>query len=83
MTNKKIWFKAKEYGYGWYPATWEGWTIILIFVVAITAAAIIFETNVEKFLVPYLITVFALSGLLIYICYKTGEKAEWRWGKKK
>jgi hypothetical protein len=80
---KKIWFKAKEYGYGWYPATWEGWATGLIFIIAIVIAAVIFETNVEKFLVPYLITVFTLSGLLIFISYKKGEKPGWRWGKKK
>ena len=24
----KYWFKAKTYGYGWTPATWQGWGII-------------------------------------------------------
>jgi predicted GH43/DUF377 family glycosyl hydrolase len=27
--QKRIfWFRAKEYGWGWYPATWEGWLVL-------------------------------------------------------
>ena len=22
---QKLWFKAKLYGWGWYPCSWEGW----------------------------------------------------------
>ena len=28
---KKVWFKAKEYGWGWYPSSWQGWIILLIY----------------------------------------------------
>jgi len=83
MAEKKIWFKAKEYGYGWYPATWEGWLVTLGYVVVITVLAYIFEVfKIENFALVYLTSVFVVSGSLIYICYKTGEKAEWRWGNK-
>ena len=27
----QLWFKAKKYGYGWYPATWQGWLVILVY----------------------------------------------------
>lgn len=78
----KIWFKAKEYGYGWYPATWEGWLVTLIYVVAITFLVFIFEQNVSGLLWQYLGMVFGLSLMLIFICYKKGEKPGWRWGNK-
>ena len=42
----------------------------------------VFETNIEKYLFFYLISVFVITGLLIYICYKKGEPTKWRWGKK-
>ena len=33
MKNKKIWFKAKRYGWGWYPSTWQGAVCIFIWVI--------------------------------------------------
>jgi uncharacterized membrane protein len=29
--EKKLWFKAKRYGFGWTPCSWEGWTLIILF----------------------------------------------------
>lgn len=80
--NKKYWFKAKTYGYGWYPATWQGWLIILVYLIIFGVLIYIFETNIEKYSVFYFIAVFVLTGLLIFISYKKGEPAKWRWGKK-
>jgi hypothetical protein len=25
-----VWFKPRTFGYGWSPATWEGWAVTLI-----------------------------------------------------
>jgi hypothetical protein len=80
--NKKYWFKAKTYGYGWYPATWQGWLILLTYLIVLMSLMYIFEIDIEKYLVFYFIAVFILTGLLIYISYKKGEPAKWRWGKK-
>jgi hypothetical protein len=80
--NKKYWFKAKTYGYGWYPATWQAWLILLAYLIVLVALIYIFETDIEKYLAFYFIAVFVLTGLLIYISYKKGEPAKWRWGKK-
>jgi len=79
----KLWFKAKKYGFGWYPSTWQGWMVILIYVIIFSILVYIFETNVEKYLIPYIISIIILSLLLIYISYKKGEKAGWRWEKNK
>ena len=79
---KTLWFKAKKYGYGWYPASWQGWLVLLVYTAIFVSLIYIFESDIEKYLVFYLISVFVLSGLLIYICYKTGEKPGWRWGDK-
>ena len=80
---KPIWFKAKTYGYGWYPASWQGWLVLLIYAAIFISLIYIFESDVEKYLVFYLVSVFVLTGLLIYISYKTGEKPGWRWGDKR
>jgi hypothetical protein len=80
--KNKYWFKAKTYGYGWYPATWQGWLIILAYITIFGVFIYIFETDIEKYLVFYFISVFILTGLLIYVSYKKGEPTKWRWGKK-
>jgi len=79
----KIWFKAKKYGWGWYPATWEGWVVILIYLLIFSVLIYIFNLNIEKFSDIYFISVFLLTVLLIYISYKKGEKPGWHWGDKK
>lgn len=82
MENNKYWFKAKRYGYGWYPATWQAWLIMLVYLIIFTALVFVFESNMEKYMAFYFISIFVITGLLIYISYKKGEPAKWRWGKK-
>ena len=80
--TKKYWFRAKTYGYGWYPVTWQGWLVILVYLMIFGALMYVFETNIEKYSTFYFPSVFIITGLLIYISYKKGEPTKWRWGKK-
>ncbi len=82
----EIWFKAKSYGYGWYPATWQGWGIlffyILVMILIFLRARDLSKSGFDlivNFTVPFLVG----TGLLIFICYKKGEKPYWRWGNRK
>lgn len=89
---KKLWFKAKSHGWGWTPATWEGWAVTLVYV-ALLAWSIGRFTNyvvehsgepVSSLLFPiagHIVWVSALIGSLSYITVKTGERPEWRWGE--
>jgi hypothetical protein len=82
---KRYWFKAKNFGWGWYPVTWEGWTVIAVYLLFLWAivhgSQIVFgKTN---FIIPYLTGVATLTVILLIICFKTGEKPEWRWGPPK
>jgi hypothetical protein len=79
---KKLWFKAKKYGYGWYPATWQGWFVILGYIVLISVFAFTLIKD-SNFLVKYYILVALATFILIYVCYRTGEKPGWRWVDKK
>jgi hypothetical protein len=81
--EKNIWFKRKQHGWGWFPATWQGWIIILLFIGITTAPTFIFPKGVHDHIIMFLIYVFMLSGGLIYICMKTGESPKWQWGNKK
>ncbi len=86
---KGYWFKAKLYGWGWVPVKWQGWAVILVYIVLVTSLL----ANVEKeipgnpdsgtnFLVLGL-PIILLSVLLIIVCYKKGEKPRWQWGPPK
>jgi len=75
--KKQLWFKAKNYGWGWYPSSWQGWLILLIYTLALMWNV----SQPEKYL--YFVRILVATLVLIFICYKTGERPEWRWGKKK
>ncbi len=82
----KYWFKAKKYGWGWYPSTWEGWTVLLVFVFILIRDFIRLDATSHSgsdTLRPFIIHVFFLTLFLIGICYLTGEKPRWSWGDTK
>ena len=90
VSTKRYWFKAKRYGYGWTPATWEGWFVLGFFLLmlipaidAITVANNTTHSVSDFFYAAFFYITFMIVDLavLIMVCYKTGEKPRWRWGK--
>jgi hypothetical protein len=80
---KRVWFKAKNYGWGWYPATWQGWLTMLVYVgFAVLDILRIDRTSHSdaNTLVVFIPDFIILTALLIVICWRTGEKPKWRWG---
>jgi hypothetical protein len=73
----KYWFKAKTWGYGWYPVTWQAWLVLFIWLVILIFGIIKMDHEWLKNLIIILIA----TGLLVYISWKTGEPAKWRWNK--
>ena len=89
MAAVKKWFKAKDYGWGWVPQTFEGWLTTLSYLILVTILTIIFVMRLNDPLFDPRISIgiyLSLLGLLsvafIIIAYYTGEKPSWRWGKK-
>ena len=91
MTENKLeerfWFKRKRYGWGWTPATWEGWLILVIWVIVTFAPIILLDS---KFLTNTLVGIksfvayeVAIVLALLLVCWKTGESPRWQWGDKK
>ena len=74
--NRRLWFKAKNFGWGWYPSTWEGWVVLLIYILYITITSTISYSFKSSFEILF------ATILLIIVCFLKGEKPEWRWGKK-
>lgn len=66
MSDRK-WFKKKRFGWGWSPATWEGWLVVLLYTLAVTLVSILLPAQ-RGFLV------MLLTALLIFICWLKGEK---------
>ena len=76
---KELWFKAKLYGWGWYPSSWQGLTITFIAIIIYLFSFFKIMNGVNVTLNIIIIAIDFI--LLILICYKTGEKPRWRWGK--
>ncbi|OGZ65975.1 MAG: hypothetical protein A3C50_03055 [Candidatus Staskawiczbacteria bacterium RIFCSPHIGHO2_02_FULL_43_16] len=76
------WFKRKLYGWGWTPAKWQGWVVMAVFFGFVIFQATMFDTTAQTTndLTLFLTEVILTVVLLIYICYKTGEKPKWMWG---
>ena len=75
---KKLWFKRKRYGWGWYPSSWEGWFVILIWAGFFTSFVVKMDHEWLKNNILIAISVI----ILIWICYKKGEKPRWQWNNK-
>ena len=80
-TERKYWFPAKRYGWGWgAPTCWQGWLVVVVFVALLAAGSFIFPPDIER--ASYFAYVFVLFAFLIGVCWRTGEPPRWRWGKR-
>ena len=80
------WFKAKQYGWGWTPATWQGWAILVLYVLLIIHDFRRLDRlshSVSDLLINFVPNTVILTLALIGICYLTGEPPKWQWGNKK
>lgn len=82
---KKLWFKRKTYGWGWYPASWEGWAVTAIYTLVILSFAFTIDERspLNEIFFTFVLPSVLLTVLFIRICYKTGEKPRFQWGKPK
>jgi hypothetical protein len=83
---KKIWFRAKPYGAGWYPATWEGCFVLLLYLILLVASILFFDSkshSVSDTLFAILPSFVVLTLALLFIAWWKGESFGWRWGNKR
>lgn len=82
---KRKWFVAKTYGWGWTPATWEGWAVLAVFAGAI-AYVIAHGIDVSRSARDVIVNIVPITIVLVFslfwICYRTGERPRWRWGER-
>lgn len=82
---RKLWFKAKRYGWGWQPATIEGWLCLGMWFVVTLGWSIRVEYMylADKETLVKILPVSALTtAMLILVCMLNGERPSWRWGDK-
>lgn len=80
------WFKRKLYGWGWTPARWQGWLVVLVFIALAAGDFVRIDSgshSVSDTLINVVPEIALLALILIGICYKTGEKPRWQWGLPK
>jgi hypothetical protein len=79
--NERYWFPAKRYGWGWgIPRRWEGWAVLLGFLVLATAGSAFFHSPERTYFLFCYHAVLVTS--LVLICWKKGAPPRWRWGDK-
>ncbi len=80
---EKYWFKRKRYGWGWVPVRWEGWLVVLLYIVAMTSLVTDIDAHAHSMsdaLINLVFPFFAGTSFLTLICYATGETPRWQWG---
>lgn len=76
------WFKRKVYGWGWTPATWQGWLVTVIFVLLVILFALTLDENSSgrEVAFTFFLPVVLLLITFVRIAHRKGEKPRWQWG---
>lgn len=78
------WFRAKRFGWGWYPVSWQGWVTLAIYITLIVRESL----NADRLsqsgsdtLISLTLPFIFITILFLSICWAKGERSRWRWGK--
>lgn len=76
------WFRAKVYGWGWVPVRWQGWVVVLVYVALLLLSAFTIDesSSSREVVFTFFLPLVLLTGALIRIAYRTGERPHWQWG---
>jgi len=79
--DRKYWFPAKRYGWGWGPpSAWQGWVVLVIYLALVLGGIPLVQASTGNLV--YLAYVSVLTVALLAICWLTGEPPRWCWGKR-
>ena len=81
---RRYWFRARRYGFGWTPCTWQGWATVgvwaLLFTGLVTGASAAASASDDVVLGLLIVLSVAATLALVWISWRMGEPARWRWG---
>ena len=72
----KYWFRAQKHGVGWVPATWQGWWVSFLYLLALVYSFVQIDFHshsVSDTLIGFLPRFFIFSAILIIVTYLKGE----------
>ena len=78
--TQQYWFKANKSGYGWHPANWKGWVILLLYLSFLGQSFIQVDATFHSLsdtLINFVPRVLLFTALLIVITYLKGESITW------
>ncbi len=84
----KYWFKARRYGWGWTPDTWQAWAVLAAYTAVLVGSAVLLlpdrKDEAVNFvgLVAFVLIFLSTTLLLIGIGLRFGEKPSWNFGGK-
>ena len=80
----RYWFKRRRFGYGWTPATREGWLVLGSYIGLIVGGALVFGSLTTSppawTTIVFLLIVLVLTVLFFAIAITKGPTPKWRWG---
>ena len=77
--EKKIWFPAKKYGWGWgAPCAWQGWVVYAVWLALLCSGGIFIAPHSISLYVVYAIV---LGVVFFLVVFTKGERPRWRSGK--
>jgi hypothetical protein len=86
MKQYHYWFRARRHGIGWVPNTWQGWTVLAVYVLLVVYSFSQIDKqshSVSDTLFNFIPRLFLLTGFLTVITYLKGEPTSWRKGQKR
>ena len=77
------WFRAKRFGWGWRPSSWQGWVTTTIYLVLIIHEFLSIDrtSSPDGTFVSNTLPFIFITALFLFLCYAKGERPRWRWGK--
>lgn len=83
--EKQLWFGSKNYGYGWVPNTWQGWSAVGVYGVVAMISTIWYSNQSDQpqttYTLLYTFMMLISTGILVVVSKLKGTKPSWRWGK--
>jgi hypothetical protein len=80
MAAQKYWFKARKRGVGWSPSTWQGWTMLALYIVLLIHSFIQIDKSshsVSDTLISFFPRFLIFTALLTIVTYIKGEPTTW------
>jgi len=71
MNPKTYWFARKTFGWGWTPASWQGWLVTAGFLVIVFLLGRVFPPATHR--IDYFGGIIAASVLLLTVVVLKGE----------